>query len=244
FASDADIKHADRTSKRLRNITLKPFQPHHSSSDKHKDRSNIYNYQEIPATSPISFQSPPTILTFLSDSNSSFITSQSDSLRRTNETLEERAMRVLGPRIVTSQIVASTPTLQESNFDKQHLIANVKSCLNAMKKVQRAADDVCQLYRSGSDYNAALNHLFQTHSTAFYLKAATSVQIKDLLLAGLRLSWPDLANDINDFRTDVGHEQLFMAQLASAKHILSKIDSATSIAISSKLAYQLTNLSH
>ncbi|CAF1225198.1 unnamed protein product [Rotaria sordida] len=199
FASAANIKHADRTSKRLRNITLKPFQPHHSSSDKHKDRFNIYNYQEIAATSPISFQSPPTMFTFLPDSNPSFITSQSDSLRSTNETLEERAMRVLGPRIVTSQSVAPTPTLQESNF---------------------------------------------VHSTAFYLKAATSVQIKDLLSAGLRLSWPDLANNINDFRTDVGHEQLFMAQLASAKHILSKIDSATSIAISSKLAYQLTKLSH
>ena len=94
------------------------------------------------------------------------------------------------------------------------------------------------------DCNAALKHLFQAHSTAFYLKAATSTQINDLLSAGLRLSWPDLANDINTFRTAVGHEQLFMVQVASAKHILSSIDSSTSIAMSSKLAYQLTKLSH
>ena len=86
--------------------------------------------------------------------------------------------------------------------------------------------------------------MFQVHSTAFYLKAATSAHIKDLLLGGIRLSWADLANNINTFRTDVGHEQLFMAQIASAKHILSKIDSATSITMSSKLAYQLTKLSH
>jgi hypothetical protein len=89
-----------------------------------------------------------------------------------------------------------------------------------------------------------LNHLIKVHLTAFYLKAATSAQFKNALVAGLRLSWPDLANDINAFRIDVGHEQLFIAQIASTKHILSKIDSATSIAMSSKLAYQLTKLSH
>ena len=71
-----------------------------------------------------------------------------------------------------------------------------------------------------------------------------SAQIKDLLLAGRRLSWQDLVNDIDAFRTDVGDEQLFMAQMPSAKHVLSKIDSATSMAMSSKLAYQLTELSH
>jgi len=90
----------------------------------------------------------------------------------------------------------------------------------------------------------ALNHLFQAHSTAFYLKAATSTRITDLLSAGLRLSWPDLANDINKFRTAIGHEQSFMIEMTSAKHVLSKIDSATSITMSSKLAYQLTKLSH
>jgi hypothetical protein len=89
-----------------------------------------------------------------------------------------------------------------------------------------------------------LNRLLQAHSTAFYLKVATSIQLKDILSAGIRLSWPDLANNINEFRLAVGHEQSFITKMASAKYILSKIDNETSIMISSKLAYQLTKLSH
>jgi hypothetical protein len=96
----------------------------------------------------------------------------------------------------------------------------------------------------GIDFSVALNYLFQVHSGAFYLKAATSAQIKDLLSTGRQITWPDLPNDINAFRTDVGHEQLFVAQTASAKDISSRIDSATSITMSSKIAYQLTRLSH
>lgn len=96
----------------------------------------------------------------------------------------------------------------------------------------------------GLDCRVGLNRLFQVHSTAFYLKATMSAQIKNLLLAGRRLSWQDLSNDINEFRIDVSHEQLFIAQMSSAKHILSKIDSTTSMTMSSKLAYQLTKLSH
>ena len=95
----------------------------------------------------------------------------------------------------------------------------------------------------GIDCAEALNRLFQVHSAAFYLKVATSAQIKNIQSAGLRLSWPDLANTINAFRVDVGHEQSFMTQMESAKNILSKIDSTTSITMSSRLAYQLTKLS-
>jgi len=96
----------------------------------------------------------------------------------------------------------------------------------------------------GSDCRVILDRLFQVYSTAFYLKASTSAQIKAAFVAGLRLPWSDVVKSINAFRTDVRHEQVFMAEMASAKHILMKIDSATSITMSSKLAYQLTKLSH
>ena len=88
------------------------------------------------------------------------------------------------------------------------------------------------------------NHLLQVHSSAFYLKAATSIQLTDILSTGVRLSWPDLASNINEFRLAVGHERSFMTKMSSATHILSKIDNEASITMSSKLAYQLTKLSH
>ncbi|CAF1474625.1 unnamed protein product [Adineta steineri] len=82
------------------------------------------------------------------------------------------------------------------------------------------------------------------HSTAFYLKASTSAQIKLALSNGLRLIWSDVSKSFDAFRADVHREQLFMTELTSARHILAKIDCATSIAMSSKLAYQLTKLAN
>ena len=43
---------------------------------------------------------------------------------------------------------------------------------------------------------ALLNHLFKVHSTAFYLKAATSAQIKATRFDELRLSWSNVVNSI------------------------------------------------
>ncbi|CAF4158803.1 unnamed protein product [Adineta steineri] len=245
FATDADIAHAERVSKRLHNITLKPFQ----SRSVNKDHSS---------TSHASFLSPPTTLSFLPDNQSSFITTRSESLRRVNETLEERAMRILGPRILKDQSVTITPTVIYSDSDisvikspttsninnKEQLITNIQSCLRAMETARGVADEVCQLYRRGSDSRIVLKHFFQMHSTAFYLKASTSAQIKIALLNGLRLTWSDVAKSFDAFRADVHHEQLFMTELTSARHILAKIDCATSIAMSSKLAYQLTKLAN
>lgn len=90
----------------------------------------------------------------------------------------------------------------------------------------------------------ALNHLFEVHSTTFYLKATTSAQIKAAFSSGLRLPWSDVANIIEVLKADVHHQQLFMNQVASTQYISSKIDIVTSITMSSKLAYQLTKLSH
>ncbi|CAF1324980.1 unnamed protein product [Adineta steineri] len=245
FATDADIAHAERVSKRLHNITLKPFQ----SRSVNKDHSS---------TSHTSFLSPPTTLSFLPDNESSSMTARSESLRRANETLEERAMRILGPRILKHQSVTITPTVINLGSDvnviknpstsniknKEQLIDNIQSCLQAIRTARGVADEVCQLYRRGSDCRTVLKHFFQVHSTAFYLKASTSAQIKIALTNGVRLTWSDVSKSFDAFRADVHHEQLFMTELTSARHILAKIDCATSIAMSSKLAYQLTKLAN
>ncbi|CAF1637798.1 unnamed protein product [Adineta ricciae] len=150
--------------------------------------------------------------------------------------------------------------------NKEQLLNDVQSCLNAIKIAQRAADDISQRFseymlmkykykrrqkqlflsilENGKNSDVILNRLLQVHSTAFYLKATTSFQLKDLLSTGMKLSWPDLASNINEFRLAVGHERSFMTEMASATHILSKMDNEASITMSSKLAYQLTKLSH
>ncbi|CAF2251696.1 unnamed protein product, partial [Rotaria magnacalcarata] len=195
------------------------------------------------SSSSIPSLSPPTTLTFLSDFPPSSITCQPGSLRRPNETLEERAMRVLGQIIASRESVVSTPTLQPINLNKKQLIDHIHSCLSAMKTAQRAADEFYQLHRRRLDYCMALNYLIKLHSTAFYLKAATSTQVKDALIAGLRMSRVDAAKLINAIKMNIRREQLFIEEMASTKHILSKIDTTASIAMSSKLAYQLTKIS-
>jgi hypothetical protein len=75
------------------------------------------------------------------------------------------------------------------------------------------------------------------------LKAVTSAQIKASYLAGLRLAWSDVADSISALQAHIHHEQSLMAQVIVDRSILSKIDTETSIAMSSKLAYQLAKLS-
>jgi hypothetical protein len=123
FASDADIEYADRISKHLRNVKLKPFQPRSTSKVQRENRMSICSHQESLASSSIlstsasiSFLSPPTTLTFLHDGHSASIASEPSSLQRADETLEERAMRILGPCIPTRQSVEPTPTLQALNL--------------------------------------------------------------------------------------------------------------------------------
>ena len=63
------------------------------------------------------------------------------------------------------------------------------------------------------DYHEALNHLFKVHSTAFYLKATTSAQIKAAYFAGLRFRWSDVVNSIEVLKAHVHHEQSFIEQI-------------------------------
>ncbi|CAF3336755.1 unnamed protein product [Rotaria socialis] len=245
FASNADMEYADRACKRLRDLTLKPFQLS-SFKTQHEHQIGTCSHREAltpSSSSSIPSLSPATTLTFLSDFPPSSITCQPGSLRRPNETLEERAMRVLGPIIASRESVVSTPTLQSINVNKKQLVDHIQSCLSAMKTAQRAADELYQLHRHRLDYCMALNYLIKVHSTAFYLKAATSTQIKDALIVGLRISRVDVAKLINAIKMNIRREQLFIEEMASTKHILSKIDTTASIEMSSKLAYQLTKIS-
>ncbi|CAF1398033.1 unnamed protein product [Adineta steineri] len=75
------------------------------------------------------------------------------------------------------------------------------------------------------------------------MKATTSAQIMAACSRGLRLFWSDIADIINVLKVDIHHQESFMTEVASSNFISSKIDIITSIAISSKLAYQLTRLS-
>ncbi len=123
-----------------------------------------------------------------------------------------------------------------------------------METVWRAADELLQIHSKllpfslnkilhewlliierGADCREALSHFFKVYSTAFYLKVA--------FCAGLRLPWSAVANSINVLKTDVPHKQVFMAQVTSTKGISWTVDSATAIAMPSKLAYQLSKLS-
>jgi hypothetical protein len=165
FASDADMKYADRACKRLSDVTLKPFQLS-SFKAQHEHQISMCSQQEtLTSSSSSSSSSPPTQLTFLPDCDSSSIAFQPDSLQRANETLEEGAMRVLDSIISSCQSVVPTHTLQPSNLvssssdlniiesyvtlnikDEKQLIDNVQSCLSAMKTAQRAADELYQLH--------------------------------------------------------------------------------------------------
>ena len=278
FASDADVKIADRSVKRLRNVTLKPVQCF-SSDIQHEDQSGSSNGIHKPSSSSTPFRTPPTTLSFLRHCSSTFVASQSPV--RTNETLEERARRILGPRLPSQRNDGSIPTRPSAKFvgsydqidlntnyvstnqkDKIRIMDSVQSCLKTMKLVQQAADRICELHSKifriqvvrhnkrvslilerEIDCRAAMNSFFRLHSTTFYLKATACAQIKANTSAGLRLPWSDVAHLIDLVEVDVRHQQSFVTQTASAKYISSKIDSATSIAMSSKLAYQLAKLS-
>jgi len=75
------------------------------------------------------------------------------------------------------------------------------------------------------------------------MKAVTCAEINAACSTGLRLPWSDIVDIIHLLKADIHRQQLFIAQMESASYISSKIDSATSIAMSSKMAYQLTKLS-
>nr|AEN94419.1 hypothetical protein [Adineta vaga] len=241
FASDADMSYADRICKRLRNVTMKPFQLRSPDEVQYQRRSKQYEQEE-------NHGSPSPTIAFIAGTNCDTVIYSSKQIN--NQVVE------LVSGIQASNFVSHFNINDNKNFlynidylfsilkSKQQLIDDVQSCLNVIKTTQRAADDVYQNFKNGMDCDAIMDRLLQMHSTAFYLKAATSIKIKDILSTGIRLSWPNITNDINEFRLAVGYEQSFMMKMASAQHILSKINNQSSMTMSSKLAYQLVKLSH
>ncbi|CAF3957941.1 unnamed protein product [Adineta steineri] len=209
------MEYADQACKQLRNVTLKPIQPC-SSVVQHQHRIDVRSRQEKHASScsPISFPSLPPTFTFLTDYSSSTIAFQQDCLKRTDETLEERATRILAPIIKNQQTVAPRSTHQLSNLDRKQLIDSIQSCLNTMHMALMAADELCQFYRRGLDCRAKLSFLIKAHSAAFYLKVSTSVQIKDALKARLKLSQSEVADIINAIKMDIRHEQSFRSRIS------------------------------
>lgn len=178
FASYADMKLADRISKRLPNVVLKSYRsclfkaqckPRLNKQSEKKfissSSSPLPSIPPSPSLSSISFSSPPVTLTFLRNCHSTSITPQRSPVRRSNETLEERAMRILGSSIAARQCDSIMPSLEPPNFEnhypdvsliesdsarnlkgKEQLIDNVQSCLNAMKTARQASDELCQLH--------------------------------------------------------------------------------------------------
>ena len=135
FASDADVAYADRACQRLRNVTLKPFQAR-ACDQSERDRGFTGSKEKTPTASS-SFEAPSSVATL-----------------PPNET---------GPAALATQNVTSLPDRQASNLvgftlkvsliclftivkGQQQLIDDVKSCLNAMKVAQLAADHLCRLY--------------------------------------------------------------------------------------------------
>lgn len=74
------------------------------------------------------------------------------------------------------------------------------------------------------------------------MKSTVSHQIKTAFNAGLRVWWADVCEFINELDDDIVYQQKLMVEASSMKFVCSKIDSATSIAMTSKLAYQLSKL--
>jgi hypothetical protein len=133
FASDVDIEYADRTCKRLRDVTLKPFQSRSSNETEHERRSSRFNQEKTHASSSSSSmcsRSPSFNLTNVPIDNSSYVTTESNSLRRDSESVEERTTRILRSPREINQVVQLSTAVQTSNFVSSKLqnIPTVSIC--------------------------------------------------------------------------------------------------------------------
>ena len=116
FASDVDIGYADRISKHLRNITLKPFQPRSASATQRENQ-----YQERRA--------------------SSSITTSSSSAAPVTSTLQ-----TTDSVSVCSYINLFDDDASSNVKMKERLINDVQLCLDTVKMVRKAADTLYELY--------------------------------------------------------------------------------------------------
>ena len=163
FASEADMKYADRAARRLRNVTLKPFQRSDSESGR-EERIGISQAQVTTPSSPVRLSLAITAHTTLSDCDSACTASERSPSRRADETLEERTVRVLGPCAAGHPCTAQTYASRRPDFvssmpnvnrvhagvisnenDKKQLMVDVQVCLSAMDTARRAIDELKRL---------------------------------------------------------------------------------------------------
>jgi len=162
FASTADMKHADRIAKRIRDITLKLVQRFPTDTP----RKRLINDKSLPSSTACSTSlSATAIRSAIPNKRSTFVTPEPSSAQRVEETLEERAVRVLGARVVIDENTETIPASQAANFascgidanssdvytigyerNRQQLIDGMKSCLKTMETARQAADRLCHLY--------------------------------------------------------------------------------------------------
>ena len=75
------------------------------------------------------------------------------------------------------------------------------------------------------------------------MKMALTSQLKVIFSTNLRLAWSTIASQVNLFERHVYHEQTFMKTIQSKpKHLFSRLHFQSSIAMSSKVAYELMRL--
>lgn len=124
FASDNDAEYADRISKHLRDITMKPFQPRSAFTSQPKKRIDSFNNHPESCLSSSSMStstampllSPLTGLAFLPDCLPTINTSKFHSSGVVDETLEERAVRLLGSCVPTQRNTSTTSASEETNL--------------------------------------------------------------------------------------------------------------------------------
>lgn len=87
------------------------------------------------------------------------------------------------------------------------------------------------------------DELYTEHSTALYMKMALTSQLKAMSSTNLRLVWSTIASQVNLFERHVYHEQSFIKHIrAKQNDLFKRIHFQSSVAMSSKLAYQLIKL--
>jgi hypothetical protein len=129
FASDVDVEYADRISKHLRNITLKPFQPRCAPEAQHQSCINTHVHQESLALASPSISPSPSVSSSSSSSTSSI------SIVQTSNSVSFSSYINLIEINVPSNIKA-----------KEQLINDLQLCLNSMETARQAADALYQIY--------------------------------------------------------------------------------------------------
>ncbi|CAF1688303.1 unnamed protein product, partial [Adineta ricciae] len=138
FASDADMAYADRICKRHQNVTIKPFESRSPRGVEYQRRTERCKQAETHSSVPSVF----------SPSSSTNVASISACVQILDST-KNTSLRT--PDVPISNVVSHYEINDDELFlyliavkNKEQLLNDVQSCLNAVKIAQRAADDISQ----------------------------------------------------------------------------------------------------